>query len=49
MIFGVRVKGFIFWAVLLVCSLLVYVGVGMKNKIPSDTKVNVFIKAINSD
>lgn len=49
MIFRIRVKGFIFWAVLLVCSLLVYVGVGMKNKIPGDTKVNVYIKAINSD
>ena len=49
MIFGIKVKSLMFWLVLLVCSVFLYMGVGMKNKIPGDTKVNVYIKAINSD
>ena len=49
MIFGINSKHLWVGVVLLVCSLLIYVGSGMKNKISGDTKVNVYIKAINSD
>lgn len=49
MIFGINSKHLWVGVVLLVCSVFLYMGVGMKNKILGDTKVNVFIKADNSD
>lgn len=49
MIFGINSKHLWVGVVLLVCSVFLYMGVGMRNKIPGDTKVNVYIKAINSD